>query len=166
MNNTNIPPSVAYNIDESKLGAQIFERFSHQSDSKKIREDRQIAAWNSFGKEGRDPEDFKNLLSEIVAKNNWDIDLKIAKLRNQWGSIVGEAVAQNSSVVSYDESDGSIVIHSDSPVWQTQLQYLIPQIREKIQIELPGLHVGEIRITGANTRKSKNFARRHNVRRF
>ena len=72
--------------------------------------------------------------------------MKLATLRNDWASIVGDVIARNTTVGSL--SNGVLTIHAKSPSWTTQLTFLIPELQKTIREKLDGLDIREIRVTG------------------
>lgn len=133
-------------VDARKLPAEVFERVSARAGLLRERAERNERAWESFGKPGRDPDLLGGVLSIFASDRQWTPYLKIAQMRNHWEQVVGPAIAQHSYAASF--RDGVLVIQTDSPVWATNLTYLIPQLTDTIRERLSGLDVREIRVTG------------------
>ncbi|MCI1219719.1 MAG: DUF721 domain-containing protein [Bifidobacterium sp.] len=141
------PPIVlTLHLDQRKLPAETFNRFAAKSGVYRDRKKREQDAWESFGKPGRDPDRLAGVLSVLADRGGWVPNLKIAQLRNHWDQVVGQAVAQHSQVVGFE--DGVLTIRTESTVWATQLTYLMPQLSATIRKRLQGLDIREIRVTG------------------
>lgn len=140
------PPVVLLKLDQRKLPEEVFSRFTSRVDSRRRREQRAEAAWENFGKPGRDPMSLQGVLDDIAGDRRWVPHLKVAQLRTQWNLVVGDAIAAHSQVVDY--RDGILTIRTQSPVWATQLTYLIPELLVTVRERLNGLDVQDIRVTG------------------
>ncbi|WP_018142868.1 DUF721 domain-containing protein [Alloscardovia criceti] len=140
------PIAERFHLNMSALAAHIFEPYAHQFvQGKSFDESNQLAA-ESFGQKGRDWVDFGSVLAIITNNPQWKSKMDVARLYDQWPSIVGEAVAYNSRVGRLEA--GVLTIYAISPAWATQLSYMTTQIIENIQHFLPSLDIQEIRIIG------------------
>ena len=137
-------------IDTRKLPAQVFDRCVARAGSIHHRAGREQKAWDSFGKPGRDPNRLNGVMAVVARHGQWMPHLKIAQLRNHWDQVVGPAIAQHSRVA--DCTDGVLTICTESPVWTTQLTYLVPQLTDTIRKRLDGLTINEIKVTGPQAR--------------
>lgn len=145
------PVNYRLQLDEHRLPAEVFERFAKRGSIRREREQRREAAWESFGKPGRDPQGLATICGSLAQGDVWSKNLKLARLRNNWAEVVGDAVARHSQVTSY--ADGVLTIRTESTVWATQLTYLVPQIAENIRASLKGLEIREIKVTGPASSK-------------
>lgn len=143
------PVAVTLHLDQRKLPAQVFDRFSARAGVFRDRRQREEDAWESFGRPGRDPNQLGGVLNGIADKGGWVPNLKLAQLRNHWDQVVGPAIAQHSQVTSFHE--GVLVIRAESMIWATQLTYLIPQLTSTIRERLDGLDIREIKVSGPGT---------------
>lgn len=140
------PPVVLLKLDQRKLPAEVYERLASRAGARRERERDAELAWENFGKPGRDPATLGGVLGIIAGEGHWMPHLEVAKLRTQWNLVVGDAIAAHSQVAGF--RDGVLDIQAESPVWATQLTYLIPQLTETIRGRLPGLDVQQVVVTG------------------
>lgn len=68
---------------------------------------------------------------------------KAQKLRWDWRQVVGAQVAQHTEPARL--ANGILTIRVDSPVWNTQLHHLKPELLEKLQNRLPPGTLRDIR---------------------
>lgn len=141
-----VPVAVLLHLDQRKLPAEVFERLMVRTDMRRDRERKAEEAWENFGRPGRDPAKLGGVLGTIAGDNHWIPHLKVAQLRTQWNLVVGDVIAAHSQVADF--RDGVLTIRADSPVWATQLNYLIPQLTATIRERLAGLDIERIRVTG------------------
>ena len=129
-------------LDPRKLPALLYQRLSKVLESKAARRQRNEEAFENFGKPGRDPVGLASVLAGYAQANAWTPHLKVARLANDWEGVVGKMIADHSTVLSF--RDGVLIIQAQSPVWATQLNYMIPQLKERIRQELEGVPVERI----------------------
>ena len=132
-------------LDQRRLPALVFEGCTRRAATRRQQEDNSRKAWYAFGKPGRDPAKLGGVVTSLAAGSGWTSHLKVARLRNQWDSVVGPGIAAHSRVVSYRE--GVLTIQAQTTVWATQLTYLVPQLKATIVKRL-GMPVKQIRVTG------------------
>ncbi|MDO4913264.1 MAG: DUF721 domain-containing protein [Bifidobacteriaceae bacterium] len=146
------PIAQSLGMNGKKLAHQIFVRYIKSSgkrvDWNKIAEE----SFENFGKEGREPAIFGDVLSVLSNNSLFVVNMKIAQLNIQWETVVGNMIAQHSYVESYN--DGVIIIRAQSNAWATNLEYMKDTLLKKIQEELNGLTVSKIIISGP---KSSHF---------
>ena len=142
----NPPIARQLNLDETKLPAEIFERLSRRGATLKDYRRRREEAIENFGKPGRDEVAFGSLFAGIAKRAGWVPHMKLAQLRHDWASIVGDVIARNTWVGAID--NGVLTIHAKSPSWTTQLTFMLPELREKVLERLNGLDIRDIRVTG------------------
>lgn len=140
------PIDITLHLDARKLPAQIFEGVAKRAGLRREREARAEAAWESFGKPGRDPNTLGSVVALLATNGNWIPHLKIAQLRNHWDQVVGPTVAAHSQVAGLN--GGVLTVRAESNVWATQLTYLMPQLDTTIKERLAGLDIREIKVTG------------------
>lgn len=143
-NNEPIPQQ--FSLDEAALAKAIFKPFAYQFAPKKDYDELSFKAAQNFGKPGRDPLAIGEMMASLTGNSLWREKMASAKLFQEWGSIVGEGMAQNCRVSSY--KSGVVTISAVSPAWATQLGYMKEQIESKIREVIPSLAITEIRITG------------------
>lgn len=66
-------------------------------------------------------------LEQVVRRRGWDERLRGAAAWTRWEEIVGSNMARRCEPVRL--AGGVLVVRAESPVWATQLRYLIPQLR-------------------------------------
>ncbi|PLS31034.1 hypothetical protein Uis1B_1146 [Bifidobacterium margollesii] len=143
------PIAQTLHLDPRKLEATVFERYTKRAAGIAKRRARAEQAWLNFGKPGRDPNTLGSVIDALATNGNWRPHLMIAQLGRHWDQVVGRAIAGHSYVASY--SNGVLTIRAQSPVWATQLTYMIPRIQEKIASRLPGMPLDRIVVTGPRT---------------
>lgn len=141
-----VPAVVLLHLNQRRLPAEVFDRLMARSDSRRDRERKAEEAWENFGKPGRDPDTLGGVLGTIAGESHWVPHLKVAQLRTQWNLVVGDAIAAHSQVADF--RDGVLTIRAESPVWATQLNYLVPQLTATIRERLAGLDIERIQVTG------------------
>lgn len=133
-------------LNEQTLPAEEFERISARSGLIAERRIKREEALENFGKPGRDEVKLGSVFTAVAKRAGWVPHMKLATLRNDWASIVGDVIARNTTVGSL--SNGVLTIHAKSPSWTTQLTFLIPELQKTIREKLDGLDIREIRVTG------------------
>ncbi|TPF96521.1 hypothetical protein EP30_07190 [Bifidobacterium sp. UTCIF-39] len=133
-------------LDPRRLESEIFERYTQRAAGIAKRKERAYEAWMNFGKPGRDPNTLGSVLAGIAVRDHWRPHLMIAQLGRHWDQVVGAGIARHTSVASYER--GVLTIRAESPVWATQLTYMIPQLKEKIASRLEGMPIDRIVVTG------------------
>ncbi|NMM94800.1 DUF721 domain-containing protein [Bifidobacterium oedipodis] len=155
----NPPVAERLKLDQTKLPADVFERLSHRGAILKDRRRRREEAIENFGKPGRDPAELGSVMTAIAGNGVWTTNMQLARLRNHWDQVVGQAIANHSQVAGF--TDGVLTIRAESTVWATQLTYLIPQLSATIRERLSGLDIRDIRVTGpASARFTRRWAPR------
>ncbi|KAB7790364.1 DUF721 domain-containing protein [Bifidobacterium leontopitheci] len=152
------PVTVTLHLDERKLPAEVFESIAKRAGIRRERRLQAEAAWESFGKPGRDPAKLGSVAGLLAREDHWTPYLKIAQLRTHWDQVVGAAVAQHSQVMGV--IDGVMTIRADSAAWATQLTYLVPQFERTIKERLDGLDIQEIRVVGPRPESKRGLYRR------
>ena len=140
------PLAVTLKLDERALPAEEFEHVSARAGLIAERRVKREEALENFGKPGRDEVAFGSLFAGIAKRAGWVPHMKLAQLRHDWASIVGDVIARNTWVGAID--NGVLTIHAKSPSWTTQLTFMLPELREKVLERLNGLDIRDIRVTG------------------
>ena len=128
------PIAVTLKLDERALPAEEFEHVSARAG---LIAERRVK---------RDEVAFGSLFAGIAKRAGWVPHMKLAQLRHDWASIVGDVIARNTWVGAID--NGVLTIHAKSPSWTTQLTFMLPELREKVLERLNGLDIRDIRVTG------------------
>lgn len=149
MSKLNAPAVVVLKLDQRTLPATITRRYIKTFISKAHLEAKAHAAWNNFGKSGREPVKISHVFSTIARENAWTPHLKAAQLSTHWADVVGQANAAHTQVVSF--KDGELIIRATSTTWLTQLQYMIPHLKKTISSHLAPVEVTNIIVKGPNS---------------
>lgn len=152
-----IPVHLILKIDTRKLPELIFEPIAAKAERENNRLQIAEKAWENFGKPGREPNAFGGVLKNFASKNNWNKQLSIAKLRMSWNEVVGESIAQHCEISQV--VNNVLIIRARSAVWATQLSFLLPQLKEKINKNLENIDIKEIRVIGPTTSGVGSFRR-------
>ena len=134
------PVAVALHLDERKLGAQEFKRLSDRAGLIRERRIKREQARENFGKPGRDVRGFGGVMSGFLQRAGWLPHMQIAALTEDWASIVGDVLAAHTRVERL--ADGVLTISTESPAWTQQVQFLRPQLLEKVRQTLAVRVVG------------------------
>ena len=159
------PVAVALHLDERKLGAQEFKRLSDRAGLIRERRIKRQQARENFGKPGRDVRGFGGVMSGFLQRAGWLPHMQIAALTEDWASIVGDVLAAHTRVERL--ADGVLTISTESPAWTQQVQFLRPQILEKVRKTLTGLTVDDVRVVGPQAHgpgMRKRLYVQHNMR--
>ena len=106
------PICATLHLDQRKLPATVFEHIAKMAGGRRQRMIDAEAAWENFGKPGRDPSTLGSVTALIANNGHWIPYLKIAQLRNHWDQVVGPVIAQHSQVIGL--RDGVMTIRADS----------------------------------------------------
>ncbi|RBP99660.1 DciA family protein [Bifidobacterium xylocopae] len=150
------PVDQSLGLDPRKLPAQVFQRFVRRSLDRKSRRRKSESAWEAFGKPGRDPLALASTVESMADHDGWVPHLKVAQLRDHWDQVVGPAIAAHSRVGSYRQ--GRLVIQASTPVWATQLNYLIPQLKTTVAQRLR-MPVTEVVVAGPGSSRPGPWVR-------
>lgn len=82
------------------------------------------------GRSPRDPKALGAVLSATANRRRWTVSLSVGSLADAWPQIVGESVAQHSTIEALD--GGRLLVRADSTAWAKQLQLLVPQMEKRI----------------------------------
>ena len=93
------PICATLHLDQRKLPATVFEHIAKMAGGRRQRMIDAEAAWENFGKPGRDPSTLGSVTALIANNGHWIPYLKIAQLRNHWDQVVGPVIAQHSQVI-------------------------------------------------------------------
>lgn len=100
------------------------------------------SAGGPFGS-GRDPRSLGEVLAIATRDMGWSIEFEQARLVTEWPELVGETVAQHTSVVEL--RDGALIVQCDSSAWTTELRRLRGEILTRIAEDYPDAEVEELR---------------------
>ncbi len=75
-------------------------------------------------------EDLKNILDEILKKNNLFVDFKLKKIQTKWKEIAGEKIYQVTKPEKIDKN--VLIILCNHPGWVTTLNQFKSELLKKI----------------------------------
>ncbi|GAA4114563.1 putative nucleic acid-binding Zn ribbon protein [Enteractinococcus coprophilus] len=84
------------------------------------------------------PQPIGDVFSKFIAQRGWKEPVAVGSVLADWSSIVGEQIAQNAKVESFENA--TLVLRASSTAWATQLRLLTPQLMHKFDERLgPGV---------------------------
>jgi len=96
--------------------------------------------------DSRDPLPLGDAVDELLNTQGWNREHAAAQVSTLWPQIVGEDLAGHVAPESFE--NGVLLLRADSTTWATQVGYLLPTLRAKIDAAVgPGV-VTDIRIQG------------------
>ncbi|MDO5672770.1 MAG: DciA family protein [Actinomycetaceae bacterium] len=81
-----------------------------------------------------DPKKLGSLARGFIKREGWDINVRVAQLKDSWEEIVGTHVAQHCVIDSFDE--GRLTLRATSTAWAQQIKALLPQLERRLDEEL------------------------------
>ena len=82
----------------------------------------------------RDPQLLGPSLDRLIARNGWEMDLKVQGVFGRWAELVGGEVSAHTTPETL--VDGKLVVRTDSTAWATQLKLLAASIVRRLNEEL------------------------------
>lgn len=77
-------------------------------------------------------------LDDFVSASGWSTQAAVARVTQEWPSIVGPELADH--VVPGEFDEGRLVLQADSTAWATQVKLLLPTIQQSLDAALgPGV---------------------------
>lgn len=84
------------------------------------------------------PQPLGDVFSKFIAQRGWKEPVAVGSVLADWSSIVGEQIAENAKVESFENAQ--LVLRASSTAWATQLRLLTPQLMHKFDEVLgPGV---------------------------
>ena len=83
-------------------------------------------------------------LETFLRRRGWSERLQGATAFNRWPDMVGADLAQHCEPVRL--AGRTLVVRAESQVWATQLRYLLPQLRARVEEVLGEGSVAEVRV--------------------
>jgi predicted nucleic acid-binding Zn ribbon protein len=85
-------------------------------------------------------------IDRLLASRGWDADVQIGSVVGRWAAMVGDQVAANVEVVSFEGT--VLTVRAVSTAWATQMRVLLSSVLARIEREVgPGV-VTEIVVHG------------------
>jgi predicted nucleic acid-binding Zn ribbon protein len=143
------PAAVLLHIDEKQYPTFIARQYLRKFVTKKQLWERNDKARENFGKPGRDYSSLSSVVMKISNNETWKSHLTVADIAQNWAKYVGSSIAEHTQVAEFD--NGVLVLRADSTAWSTQLQYLLPSLKKKIQAQLGNFALRDVVIKGPNS---------------
>jgi predicted nucleic acid-binding Zn ribbon protein len=89
------------------------------------------------------PAPLGTILQQAIEASKIDVDLDAYRLWQQWKDVVGPAIAENTRPEAIKGK--LLLVHVSSPPWMQQLQFLKPELIEKLNETIGKEVVGDIR---------------------
>ncbi|MBM7824438.1 putative nucleic acid-binding Zn ribbon protein [Arcanobacterium pluranimalium] len=128
---------------DKKIGAEVFIPSPGQEVGSGAR-----SSW-------RDPKPLSILLQATVKERGWGSQLDVASVAARWPQLVGETVAANCVVESFDHN-GVLILRARTVSWETQMRALAATLDMRLAQELGEGVVKEIIINGPHVRSWKH----------
>jgi predicted nucleic acid-binding Zn ribbon protein len=74
------------------------------------------------------------ILSSLIGQKRWQRGLTEAEITRNWSDLVGAKIAEHSTPSELKR--GRLVVACDHDVWRTELQFLKPELLQKLESEL------------------------------
>ncbi|MBV7411244.1 DUF721 domain-containing protein [Dermabacteraceae bacterium TAE3-ERU27] len=97
----------------------------------------------------RDPQGIEKVLARVMGDLGWSDGIAMGRVMADWENIVGEAVAEHCTPLSFDE--GVLIVRADSSAWAAQMRYLTPVLIGRIHEEIGRNLVTKVEVKGPAT---------------
>jgi predicted nucleic acid-binding Zn ribbon protein len=87
-----------------------------------------------------------NVVGNVLRDKGWSEELSAGTVMSRWAHIVGEEIAEHTTIESYDNN--SLVVRASSTAWATQLLILRSSILRRIDEEVGQGVIQEITVKG------------------
>lgn len=94
-----------------------------------------------------------SIIDTVLKTYRRDSDIRLAKVRQVWDSVVGDVIAQNAKPAAF--KGRLLLVHVASSTWVHQLQFLKADIIEKLNQELDRPQVDDIKFKIGPLRNDK-----------
>lgn len=92
----------------------------------------------------RRPTPVGDSLGTFLDRRGWGERLRAATAWNHWGDMVGTDLAARCEPVRL--AGGTLVVRAESQVWATQLRYMLPQLRARVEEVLGEGSITDVRV--------------------
>jgi predicted nucleic acid-binding Zn ribbon protein len=124
-------------------------RSARQSSKDQDRRRRSQAGREPYG-QGREPKSVQSEIAALFEEPGWKENLQVAGVTARWRDVVGDAVADHCSEVSFEA--GVVRVRASSTAWATQLGTMSGHIRQLLNEAIGSTVVSEVRIAGPTGR--------------
>jgi predicted nucleic acid-binding Zn ribbon protein len=101
---------------------------------------------SSAARDGRDPALVGDALARLATERGWSAELSVGGVVGRWREVVGDQVADHCTPETFD--DGLLVVRTDSTAWATQVRLLVPQLLQRLEVELGPDVVRDVKVLG------------------
>ena len=95
---------------------------------------------------GREPMSVKSEIAALFDEPGWKENVQVAGVTARWRDVVGEAIADHCSEVSFE--GGVVRVRASSTAWATQLGTMSGHIRQLLNEAIGSSVVSEVRVVG------------------
>lgn len=106
--------------------------------------DRRSGAWP----DERDPQTLARSVDGLIRDQGWQNSAAIGSLISRWVEIVGPQVSDHCTPASFDPETRRLTLQAESTAWKTQLQLMMPLLRERIDATVGRGIIADITIEG------------------
>lgn len=99
---------------------------------------------------GREPKSIQSEIAALFEEPGWKENIQVAGVTARWRDVVGEAIADHCSEVSFEA--GIVRVRASSTAWATQLGTMSGHIRQLLNEAIGSTVVSEVRIVGPTGR--------------
>lgn len=99
---------------------------------------------------GREPKSVESEIGALFDAPGWKENVQVAGVTARWRDVVGEAIADHCSEVSFDA--GIVRVRASSTAWATQLGTMSGHIRQLLNEAIGASVVSEVQIVGPTGR--------------
>ncbi len=124
-------------------------RSARQSSKDRGRRRRENVGREPYGP-GREPTSVESEIGALFDTPGWRENVQVAGVTARWRDVVGEAIADHCSEVSFDK--GIVCVRASSTAWATQLGTMSGHIRQLLNEAIGSSVVSEVRIVGPTGR--------------
>jgi len=93
-----------------------------------------------------DPQLISDVLKNLIQDREWQSGIAEGNLFANWGSIVGDEIAEHTEPIAILE--GVLTIRTSSTAWATQLNLISNDVLASLQASAPGVLVEKLSIIG------------------
>ncbi|MCV7198983.1 DUF721 family protein [Mycobacterium angelicum] len=106
----------------------------------------QRRSWSGPGPDARDPQPLGRLARDMAKKRGWSTQVAEGMVFGQWGSVVGQQIADHATPTALN--DGVLSVTAESTAWATQLRIIQAQLLSRIAAAVGNGVVTSLKITG------------------
>lgn len=100
----------------------------------------------SSPRQDRDPHLVGEEVAKLVASRGWDADVQVGAVVGRWQALVGDQVAANVEIVSFEAT--VLTVRARTTAWATQMRLLLSTVLARIEEQVGEGVVTEIVVQG------------------